>query len=92
MTELPLKEDMTKAAIDYLEKQGYSIVEWVEFDSDDKTTWPKNKDWSSLVEYSNGSVEMAHNQDLLFDFYIGYFNPNQLTIKRIAEIPQPKDK
>ena len=26
MTELPLKVDMTKAAIDYLEKQGYTIV------------------------------------------------------------------
>jgi len=40
MSELPLKDDITKSAIDYLKKQGYSIVEWVEFDADDESTWP----------------------------------------------------
>ncbi len=41
IVELPLKYDATRAAIDFLEKQGYSIVEWVEFDSSDESTWPK---------------------------------------------------
>lgn len=31
MTELPLKDDMTKAAIDYLEKQGYSAIKWSKY-------------------------------------------------------------
>lgn len=42
MLELPLKDDAIKAAIDFLEKQGYSVLEWHEFDADDKNTWPEN--------------------------------------------------
>ena len=83
MTELPLKEDMTKSAIDYLEKQGYSIVEWVEFDSDDKTTWPKE---GHSVSSNKGLVE----------FYIWAKEPNfeNISFKNVtgvtrwAELPK----
>ena len=40
MKELPLKEDATKATIDFLERQGYSVLKWVEFDADNESTWP----------------------------------------------------
>lgn len=72
------------------EQHNASVVEWVDFDADDESTWPKSNYCRSLVEYSNGSVELSHNQDLLFDFYIRCFNQNNVRIKRTSEIPQRK--
>lgn len=98
ITEANVKEALEKVyALTTLEQvkqlaRNYNadLIQWVDFDSNDKKTWPQDKDWSSFVEYSNGNIEMCHNQDLLQGFSIGCFNSYGISILRIAEIPQPK--
>ena len=68
MKELPLKDDATKAAIDYLEKQGYSVVEWHKFDAGDESTYPK--------EYQVVITDKGIGMFYLIDGYMGEPSPH----------------
>ena len=76
-----------------LEQRGYFTGKWQEFNKHNESTYPPNKDVNCAVEYSTGSVEMEHAQDMLADFNQGYFGALDISIIKWCELPTPpKDK
>ena len=85
MTELQLKDDATEEAIDFLEKQGYSVIQWVEFDADDGMTCPDAKTMVLNQSY----------QIIWFDHYNQeWLSEQTYSIDKVthwAYLPTPKD-
>jgi hypothetical protein len=93
IVELPLKYDATRAAIGFLEKQGYSIVEWFDFDMTDSSTWPSHTR-GVLVKTSQGIIEALIVFDEEFAEFSGYDGDIELGLDDVicwCEIPQQKE-
>ena len=87
MSELPLKDDATKAAIDFLERQGYSVVKWVEFDIDDKSTYPKsNEDLFVFTKDNYQKIVFLGNSKCWWSDL-----PNLSDVTHWCELPQRKE-
>jgi len=90
MIELPLKDDATKAAIDFLEEQGYSVIKWVDFDQDDENTWPDTEYTDQFIT-NVGCLAFNNRQWLTLDIDSCYTNRPAAGVTYWACLPQPKE-
>ena len=70
MKELPLKDDATKAAIDFLEKQGYSVIKWVEHLEQKNELYRMQMQLAacSVIALSNTEKSLAENSVMLPEY------------------------